>query len=106
MRRIGIYPEPADKRLVLVPDADGAGARRALLARHRLAERSFIHVHPGSRWLFKCWPAARTAALLDRIVEDGLAIVVTGAADERERALIAEIARGRAAGHARRGSST
>ncbi len=51
-------------------------------------------MHPGSRWLFKCWPAARTAALLDCIVEDGFDIVVTGADDERERVLIAEILAG------------
>ena len=47
-----------------------------------------MQVHPGSRWLFKCWPAERTAALIDRIVDGGLAVVVTGAPDERERALV------------------
>ena len=46
-----------------------------------------MQVHPGSRWLFKCWPAERTAALLDLIVADGLAVIVTGAPDDRERAL-------------------
>jgi heptosyltransferase-3 len=91
LRRIGIYPDAIDKRLVLVPDAAARTRADALLTRHELAGRTFIHVHPGSRWLFKCWPAARTAALLDCIVEDGLDIVVTGADDERERALIAEI---------------
>jgi heptosyltransferase-3 len=91
LRRIGIYPDAADKRLVLVPDVEARARAGALLSRHPLAERGFIHVHPGSRWLFKCWPAARTAALLDRIVEDGFIVVVTGADDARERALIADI---------------
>ncbi len=92
LRRIGIYPDPVDKRLVLVPDAEARARAGALLSRHQLADRGFVHVHPGSRWLFKCWPAAHTAALLDRIVEDGFTIAITGADDERERALIAEIA--------------
>ena len=91
LRRIGIYPDTADRRVVLVPDAQAASRAMALLAQHGLASRSFIHVHPGSRWLFKCWPADRTAALLDRIVADGFAIALTGADDERERALIEAI---------------
>ena len=48
----------------------GARARRAearvdaMLARARTRARSaFVQVHPGSRWLFKCWPAGRMAAL-------------------------------------------
>ena len=28
---------------------------------------AFVQVHPGSRWLFKCWPAERTAQLIDRL---------------------------------------
>ena len=57
LRRIGIYPDADDKRLVLRPDAPAASRATALLAQHRLTARGFIHVHPGSRWLFKCWPA-------------------------------------------------
>ena len=91
LRRIGIQPGSADKQLVMVPDTQAQARVAALLAQNRLAPRSFIHVHPGSRWLFKCWPAARTAALLDRIVDDGFAVVVTGADDEQERGLVAAI---------------
>ena len=91
LRRIGIYPEGADKRLVLVPGADARSRGAALLAQHGLAARGFIHLHPGSRWLFKCWPAPRTAELIDRMVADGHRVVVTGAPDERERELVAAI---------------
>lgn len=91
LRRIGIYPEPRDKRVVLVPGRDAHERARALLAQHGLAEKGFIHLHPGSRWLFKCWPAERTAALIDRIAGDGFNVVVTGAPDERERALVTAI---------------
>jgi heptosyltransferase-3 len=89
LRRIGAYPEPADKKLVLVPGAAADAKAQALLAAHGLAPRGFLLAHPGSRWLFKCWPAASTAALFDQLVAEGHRIVVTGAPDERERALVA-----------------
>ena len=88
LRRIGVYPDEADKRVVLVPAAAAQARAAALLADRGLAPRAFVHAHPGSRWLFKCAPAASTAALYDRIVADGYRIVVTGAPDPRERALV------------------
>jgi heptosyltransferase-3 len=91
LRRIGYWPEDEDKKLVLVP-GDAAMARTAsLLAAHRLARGGFLLVHPGSRWLFKCWPEAATATLLDRLAAAGWPIVITGAPDPGERALIGAI---------------
>jgi heptosyltransferase-3 len=87
LRRIGVYPDEADRHLVMVPGAAAEQKVAVLLAEHGLTPREFVQVHPGSRWLFKCWPAERTAALLDLIVADGLDVVVTGAPDDRERAL-------------------
>jgi heptosyltransferase-3 len=69
----------------------------ALLREHTHAPRGSVHVQPGSRWLFKCWPAAQSADLLDRLAADGHALVVTGAPDPRERALIDAILAGVAA---------
>jgi heptosyltransferase-3 len=88
LRRIGVYPEAADKALVLVPGAAAEAKAVALCAEHGLAPRGFVHAHPGSRWLFKCWPAASTAALFDRLAAEGQRIAVTGAPDPRERALV------------------
>jgi heptosyltransferase-3 len=88
LRRIGIQPSKAEKALVLVP-GDAAILRvNALLAQHALGPRTFIHIHPGSRWLFKCWPAESHAALFERLAGDGWRIVVTGAPDARERQLV------------------
>ncbi len=91
LRRIGIYPDAADRRLVLVPGAAAEARVAALLTEHRLDRHGFVQVHPGSRWLFKCWPADATAALIERIAAQRLRVVVTGAPDERERALVAAI---------------
>jgi heptosyltransferase-3 len=94
LRRIGVYPEPADTPLVLVPGAAALARIGELLAEHRLAPGTFIHAHPGSRWMFKCWPADRSAALFARIVAGGHRVVVTGAPDARESELVASILAG------------
>ncbi|MEO8537808.1 MAG: putative lipopolysaccharide heptosyltransferase III, partial [Betaproteobacteria bacterium] len=91
LRRIGAYPDPADKKVVLVPGSAAHARVRALLAEHALTPRSFVHAHPGSRWMFKSWPAERSAALYSRIAAAGHRIVVTGAPDVRERDLVASI---------------
>jgi heptosyltransferase-3 len=91
LRRIGIWPEDNDKALVLKPDAEAQARVAGLLASHGLARRGFIVVHPGSRWLFKCWPAASTAAMLDRLAAGGWSLVLTGAPDPGEAALISAI---------------
>src|SRR5438105_773419 len=88
LRRIGLYPSEDDKRVTLVPGEAAERRADALLAEHRLAARGFLQLHPGSRWLFKCWPAAHTAALIDRVCAEGHRIVITGAPDARERALV------------------
>jgi len=94
LRRIGVYPAEDDKRVVLVPGEAAERRADALLAEHMLTPRGFIQLHPGSRWLFKCWPAAHTAALIDRLCADGHRIVLTGAPDARERALVDAIVAG------------
>jgi heptosyltransferase-3 len=91
LRRIGVYPSEDDKRVLLIPGSAARERVDALLAQHGLAARAFVHAHPGSRWLFKCAPAAHTAALIDRLSADGHRIVVTGAPDPRERALADDI---------------
>ena len=42
----------------------------------------FIHLHPASRWTFKCWPAEQNAQLIDRLAVDGHRVVITAAPDE------------------------
>jgi heptosyltransferase-3 len=88
LRRVGIQPTVGDKILALVPGVEAERRVDALLSQHALARRGFVQLHPGSRWLFKCWPAESMAALADRIAAQGLRMVVTGAPDPRERELV------------------
>jgi heptosyltransferase-3 len=88
LRRIGFQPEPAEKQLVMRPDAASTARVQTLLAQHGLTPQAFVQLHPGSRWLFKCWPAESYAGLLERLAGDGMRVVLTGAPDPRERALV------------------
>ena len=45
----------------------------------------FVHIHPTSRWLFKCWRDEAMASLIDRIQEQyGVNVVMTCSPDKRE----------------------
>ena len=91
LRRLGIYPEEAEKPLVMEPGIDARTRVDALLAAAGLAPRGFIHVHPTSRWLFKAWPESANAQLLARLARDGHRMVVTAAPDAREKSIVGRI---------------
>ncbi len=91
LRRIGVYPGMDERRLVLVPGAAAEARVDALLAQHGLAPKSFIHLHPTSRWLFKCWPEERNAELIRALLQRGDRVVLSAAPDAREKAMVARI---------------
>ena len=91
LRALGCEPTPADMRVTMVPGPAAESHVAELLARHGLAQGGFVHVHPASRWTFKCWPADRVAALCDVLAAKGLPIVLTSAPDAKEKALIADV---------------
>jgi heptosyltransferase-3 len=77
LRRIGIQPPPEERKVAFVPGAAAEAKMRALVPHD-----GFIHMHPGSRWRFKCWPAEQNAQLIDRLAVDGHRVVLTSAPDE------------------------
>ena len=92
LRRIGLPPADEDRRLVLVPGAQARERVASLLKEHGLSPRGFVHLHPASRWLFKCWPVQSNAALIDALHAQGLPIVLTAAPAEAEMRMAQEIA--------------
>lgn len=91
LRALGYYPDENDKRLTLAVDELSRARVEAMLAAQGLPPAGFVHIHPTSRWTFKCWPMANFAALIQRFAQEGWPVAVTAAPDERERALIAEM---------------
>ena len=96
LRALGLVPSAADMRVTLVPGAAAEARVDQLLAQHGLVPGGYIHVHPASRWAFKCWPAARVAALCDALAAKGWPLVLTSAPDANEKALIAAVQAARA----------
>jgi len=86
LRRIGIQPAPEQKKVLFVPGAEAERKVEALLE-----GRPFVHLHPASRWRFKCWPAEKNAELIDRLSTEGLKVVVTAAPDPDEMSLVKDI---------------
>lgn len=86
LRRIGIQPGAHERNVVFVPGPDAQASIAG-----RVPSAGFVHLHPGSRWRFKCWPAEKTAQLIDRLYAAGQTIVVTAAPDAEELELIAQI---------------
>lgn len=91
LRALGVEPTLGDKRVTMVAGAKAEARVGELLMQHDLEAGGFVHVHPASRWAFKCWPAERVAALCDALAAKGWPIVLTSSADANERALIAAV---------------
>lgn len=91
LRRLGIYPAEAEKRVVLVPGEAAERRVEALMAEHGLATKSFLHLHPTSRWLFKAWTDEANAELLRRLAAEGHRLAVTAAPNAREQAIVSRI---------------
>jgi len=91
VRRLGIYPTVAEKKLVLVPGQAANEKVNTLMATHGIIAKRFIHMHPTSRWFFKTWPAEKCAELILRLGKQGEQVVLTAAPTADERAMIAAI---------------
>jgi heptosyltransferase-3 len=91
LRMLGLFPADADKGMALEPGAAARAAVNSRLQEAGLRKGAYLVVHPGSRWAYKTWPAARVAELISRLRQDGHTIVVTGSPDAAERAFVAEM---------------
>ncbi len=50
-----------------------------------------VHVHPASRWQFKCWKDDRMAGVITRLMEKGVKVVLTSSPDKKEMARAGKI---------------
>ena len=55
------------------------------------APKDFILIHPVSRWMFKCWPAAKVAKLIRILHERGETIVLSASPDPQEIKMLNQI---------------
>lgn len=91
LRRIGLYPAEDERGLTLTPGREAEASVIMLLRERGVEAKQFIHIHPASRWHFKCWTSEKMAALIDRLHAEGHCVVLTAAPDNTEIAMIEAI---------------
>ena len=91
LRRIGIQPLEMDRRLTMTPGVPAEQAVSLHLEKMGLLSQQFIHIHPASRWFFKCWPVRKMVDLITRLQSEGHSVVLTAAPDRNELAMIDSI---------------
>lgn len=91
LRRIGIWPEESDKKVVLIAGADAERNADKYLHDLGLVTGKFILIHPSSRWQFKCWPEEKVAELAIRLAERGFPLLFTSGPDTQESGMIQRI---------------
>ncbi|MGE4398310.1 MAG: putative lipopolysaccharide heptosyltransferase III [Campylobacterales bacterium] len=53
--------------------------------------KEFVHVHPASRWFFKCLSPAQNAEIIDFVESLGVKVVITAAPDNKELKMVGDI---------------
>ncbi|MCX7897683.1 MAG: putative lipopolysaccharide heptosyltransferase III [Rhodocyclaceae bacterium] len=91
LRALGIELHEEDKRVTIASSAEEIARIDALLTAHGFRARKFVHIHPTSRWTFKCWPMDRFGPLVRKFSRAGWPVVLTSAPDARERAMVREL---------------
>jgi heptosyltransferase-3 len=91
LRRIGVQPSEEERWLTLVPGAAAEASIDNVLKTHALLDTKFVHLHPTSRWQFKCWEPERNAALIDALATRGHRMVLTAGPDASELEYITRV---------------
>ncbi|MHB8667464.1 MAG: putative lipopolysaccharide heptosyltransferase III [Burkholderiales bacterium] len=91
LRRIGVQPGEHERALSFVPGDEAERDVERMLHDLGLAPGAYIHLHPASRWQFKCWPAQKTAELIDTLQGAGERVVLSAAPAAAELDLVGRI---------------
>ncbi|MBM3116529.1 putative lipopolysaccharide heptosyltransferase III [Jeongeupia naejangsanensis] len=91
LRRIGIQPSEASKPLRFVAGDAAEASVAAKLEGQGVASGGYILIHPTSRWLFKTWPVAHVATLVDALTARGDTVVLSAAPSKAELDWIAQL---------------
>jgi len=91
LRRLGIYPNSENRRLVLVPGNQAESKIDKILQQHELKKGAYLLVQPTSRWMFKGWSCQGVVEVLQQLHDNGYKLVLTSASDSSEMEAINQI---------------
>lgn len=84
LRRLGLYPKPENKSLLMPISPEASQKIQRLLETEKLSGKSYIVIHPASRWMFKAWNIAGFASVLRTLQHHGLPVVLVSGPDADE----------------------
>ena len=92
-RSLGLNPQ--DKRVEVFYHPEDRGVIDRLLEKEGIGpEEDVVHIHPTSRWLFKCWRDEAVAGVIDQLERKGrIRTVLTSGKEEKELKKIDDILR-------------
>ncbi len=84
-RLFSIHDETMDYTVhIHVPERQREDVNRLFKANGVSEYDRVVHVHPPSRWFFKCWPDEYMAGIIDKLTCFGVRVVVSSSPDEKE----------------------
>jgi heptosyltransferase-3 len=89
LRVIGVNPSLEVRDLVFSISLPDRFKVRALLDERNIEE--YVLIHPASRMAYKHWPAEKFARLIERFLERGERVIISGGAGGEERRFVDEI---------------
>lgn len=92
-RRLGIFPQDAEKEIALHIPENVAISVRQLQEQKGIVPGSYLLIHPASRWKFKCLSVKQMGDLAKRLASDGWPLVFTSGPDPEEIQMVEEIIR-------------
>ena len=84
-RRGGACPRPPLSVDFYIPEQDEEWLKNILREKGIREQDVIVHIHPTSRWLFKCWKDEYMTILIDRVQEEyGANVIITCSSDKKE----------------------
>lgn len=81
--RFGISTEDLSVNLH-IPEGDRTYVRKILGMNHVKEHDTIVHIHPTSRWLFKCWKDEYMAGIMEWLLGRNVIVIVTSSPEMRE----------------------
>lgn len=67
-----------------VPQNERESIKKALEKGNINPDDIIVHIHPTSRWLFKCWKDEHMAEIIRWLIQNGIKVILTSSPDKRE----------------------
>ena len=83
LRRIGYFPK-SDISLQYSIAKSAHAKIKKIFTKNKIIPKQYVHLHPASRWLFKCPPAYLVSKIVENLINQGKKIVITCAPNDNE----------------------